>query len=279
MGLSIAGCSIWSNRGRVQCDSDEQCTSIAGDSTNLMCIQGLCVEEQDDPTDAGTELCPSGGQRSSEQGVVGVFSATNAQIIVGARVRVCRALDFGCVDPVFDGVTNDEGKAEFNLPPDLSGYVEVEAEGFIPQLASAEPLSDLVPVNPMLEVDTPFPGEDLINIPLVTTQETALFATLLGTQYDAERGVLAGDISECFLATDLPLGVDLVGDDDQSSPWCLVSGLPSSTIDVAQDGPCGFLNAPAGVTSVRLVNRETGEVVREAAALVRPGWFTTVELE
>ncbi len=268
--LTGVSCTIASNLDQVQCTTPSDC------GENLACEEGICVDPISAPPHDLRLIDPSCrlGEEIPE-GSVAVYSPITQEPIERASVSLCSRFDPQCESPLFTGRSGPDGLVTLSVAPGTSGYFEVTLDGYTPQIVMAKaPIFDEKDLN-RPPIGAPFqPG--VFSIPLLRPEETSILSSMLGIGLDPERGVVAASVTQC-LYEGKTYSVEISNEDADSVPFCVLNGLPSSSVRTVTDGACGFMNVKPGLVTVTLTD-ERGRMVAADPTYVRAGWFSTATI-
>jgi hypothetical protein len=191
------------------------------------------------------------------------LDTVSATWLPGVAVRPCTLIDTRCMDAQDAALTDEAGRAEFNLAADFSGFFELRR-------------TDLVPG--ALYPGRFVAGESAVNFPAYGITPT-LFETLAestGTQVDlaADAGVGHAVVTIYDCQDHQAPGVSLTYDNlgHQSVPFYFSGGLPSIS-ETATDsyGLGGAVNVPVGVLKVSATLPLNPAPIASITVDIRPG--------
>jgi hypothetical protein len=173
-------------------------------------------------------------------------------------VRVCALTDVECDMPVIDRLEVDaEGWVDVPLTENFSGYLELESPTTVP---------GSLYLGGGLRTMTEFP------LLMITVPAFQGLMAAVGVTEDPAAGHVSIRTFDC--QSDTAPGATL-SNNTGGVPFYFINGLPDITLrETDDDGLGGYVNVPAGVTSVqsRLAD---GTLVDRRSFIVRPGWFVS----
>jgi hypothetical protein len=262
LAIIAAGCSVWVDRGREQCSSDQDCQSRGEAFAGSTCQMSVC---QPDPTWSclgSVDWSPPAQSRLATV-IIRVRDLVTEQPMLGVTARLCRKLDLTCSQPIGeDLVADQDGNLVMRVEAGFDGYAELRAKDKMPGLYFFYPPVDK-------DRDVPF-------VPLLSPPLLAQFAQLNSQQPTSDRGHVL------LVAYDCPghpaEGVHLSTPDGDGTAFYVVDKFPKiSATATDRSGRAGFINLKAGTVTV------VGELADERRVsslglLIRPGAITYTAL-
>jgi hypothetical protein len=155
----------------------------------------------------------------------------------GAQVKLCRKLDVDCGSPIAMGVSDNGGNVNFSVDmKGFTGYVQAQAEGFVPSLFF---------FNPPIDRDTTVP------VSLATTLENQGLLFSLGRQGSLGHGNIVISSRDCTGAPAAGVSYSTPNADGMTSSFYTVADLPTGAATATDAGGYGGLvNVPVGAATV-----------------------------
>lgn len=229
--------------------------------------QGGCTE----PTTANWTCLPrdEGPLYGTGSAIVHVVvqETTQAMKIPGATVKVCALDDPACSTPLDEGVTDAIGEAAVDVPREVSVFLDVTADSYVPLLT--------FPWDPPPQND----NEVALLVMMTTPQQLATFAALAGTTPDPARGHLSVSAFDCSAANAPGVTVEVSTADANTVTGYWDSGVPKPNLPATVSGGAIIGNVPAGSATVHgTVLPLCNEPMGAAPVHVRAGTISVVEL-
>jgi hypothetical protein len=181
--------------------------------------------------------------------------------VANVGARVCRKTDPNCNEPMTADLSSDaSGIVTAQVPNGFDGYVEITPAGAMPGSYFFYP-----PITS--NTDIPY-------VPIVSTSALGMFAQLVGTQIDPNRGEVFLGAYNCLHAPADGVRLSSADGDSETLPFYLVKGLPSTTATATDSsGLGGILNLrPGSVTLTGTLS--TGQIVGTVSMFTRAGEIT-----
>jgi len=232
----FASCSLTVDADRVQCQTKADCTARGGAFAGAICVDSVC---QVDPAWAclSSGSPPASTQEPPYKLAVQVRGVVDQSPKVGAQVKLCRKLDVDCASPIAMAVSDNGGNVNFSVDmKGFTGYVQVQADGFVPSLFF---------FNPPLDRDTTTP----VSLASVLENQGLLFS--LGRQASPGHGNIVISSRDCTGATAAGVSYSSPNADAMTSVFYTVADLPSGAATATDAGGYGGLvNVPVGGATV-----------------------------
>jgi hypothetical protein len=170
------------------------------------------------------------------------LDTVSATWLPGISVRQCTLLDTDCMDALETVVTDPNGRAEFSLTTDFSGFFDLRRSDLVP--AALYP-GRLVASQSTIE----FPAYGITPAFLVELGQSA--NTTIDLAADGGVGHTAVTIYDCqdHQASDVSVTYDNLG--PQSVPYYFSGGLPTTTETQTDSyGLAGAVNVPVGTLKI-----------------------------
>jgi hypothetical protein len=256
---STAACSVLVDADRKQCEGTADCAALSGGQGDLMCIDSVCQDNpawsclaHPQPPPLSVSVSGTAVVEITVRGLVDDLPVTMAS------ARLCRRLDLDCLEPLSPQYApNPDGIFTLQVELGFDGYVEIIAPERVPGLYVFSP-----PVTSNRTIPW---------LPLLRPTELAQFATLGGRPLVEGRGHVMLGAYDCQLQAAPGVRLSSSDADQTTSPFYVVSKLPSWTAsgtDVSGEG--GLINlrpGPATVTGALGDGRQIGTL----SVVVRPG--------
>jgi hypothetical protein len=189
--------------------------------------------------------------------------------IVGARAKLCGRSDVDCRSPLSsDETSNEEGLVKFDLPPRLSGYVQITSEVTTPTLyffASTDFLEDTTDVR----------------VQVITPGNLAALSGLVASPQKDGNGFVLASVVDCLgePGVGVRLYFDRKADGDENMVFYAVEGIPSRQArETDTSGFAGLINALPGAVTLKADLAADGRNVTTSSFLVKPNSATLVRL-
>ncbi|MCU0684952.1 MAG: hypothetical protein MUF34_22345 [Polyangiaceae bacterium] len=272
--LGACSVSVWSNEE--QCENDGDCVRRGGVFANTTCSSGLCAV----PAASGGGVAAhswaclqnagrggAGGGGVVQVGFRGVRLDADVPL-VGASVRPCLKNDTMCSLVVAEAqITDESGKASFELPVGFDGYFEVTRADLSTALLFAGSIVR----------DTELPA--VAGITAAEGESLSTFVPMPSGGFSSQ-GVAILSASDC--AGVPAAGVVFTVDVDAATiaPFFIINGAPNTSLsETAADGRGGFLGLPQpSFLLFRATRVSTGERIAEVSAFTRLNSYTFVAL-
>ena len=260
----LAGCSLAVDANRVQCTTKADCTSRGSAFANSTCVDSVC----EDPTWGCLSRPPVTSNQSPPYKVTVLLRDLVSQMPVpNAQVKLCRKIDVDCANPVATATSDSSGGATFTVDMmAFSGYLFVQAEGFLDTLYFFNPAID----------------RDQTVSPLSLATPTANFGLLfqLGRQMSQGYGNVVVTAKDCTGAPAGGVSFQTPSGDGMTSQFYLIGGLPTDKANQTESmsGYGGFINVPAGAATVTASLENPRADLGTISLLVRDGAITYTQV-
>jgi hypothetical protein len=272
--LGACSLSVWSNEE--QCENDSDCIGRGGVFANTTCSSGLCavpaVSGGGVVADPWACLQKAGRAGAGGGGVVQVgFRGVRLDAdvpLVGASVRPCLKNDTMCSLVVAEAqITDENGKASFELPVGFDGYFEATRADLSTSLLFAGSI--------VRDVELPA----VAGITLAEGDSLASFVPSPSAGFSA-RGVAILSASDCVGAPAAGAVFSVDVDATTIAPFFLINGVPNTNLsETDAGGRGGFLGLPQpSFLLFRATRVSTGERIAEVSAFTRLNSYTFVAL-
>lgn len=282
-----SACNVLIDAEPQQCQLDRDCRSRGGAFASSACVDGYCVEVEEQQLPAQPAKCSKDSECDASEACVekkcvsrwecieDTPAAPNEKVIEqsllvtnvlaepmpGVPAKLCRAVDPSCSAPDAQLVSDAQGLFHLKLPRGFTGYLEVTQEPFFPILYYFPPVLDSKTA--------------LVPLALTPVQLIQGLGGAVGAAPDDERGHILLTILSCLggapgVAFSAPKA------DDQTITYYVQGGIPSGDFDATtSEGSGGFLNFPPGNVVVKLRSGKAGELAA-LSLTVRAGYITSV---
>jgi hypothetical protein len=262
--IGAGACSVLAEADRHQCESTADCAALSGGVGDLMCIDNVC---QDNPAWSclnrpAPPPVPLSGTAVVEITVRGLIDEAP---LPQATARLCRRLDLDCAQPI---------SPRFAPTPDgiFALQVELGFDGYV-EILAPERLPGLYVFYPPVTANRSIPY-----LPLLRPAELAQFAALGGRPVVEGRGHVMLGAYDCLAQAATGVRLSSTDADQRTSPFYVVSKLPSLTAlgtDISGQG--GLINLRPGPTTVTGALGD-GRQIGTLSVVVRPGSITYTTL-
>ncbi len=259
--LLFSGCSVLTaaSRSAQQCAADTDCEALG---SGLSCSdEGWCFDASGPWTCVSVPVAPPSPLETLSYSLL-VVEAASRDPLEGVLVRACDSRDLACANPVAGPVlTTADGRANFEVPGDFTGYAEVLRD-------------DLVPSLTILNVDDPETTN--IGIGLFEPDFFATLGLVLGVSVTEQTSAFNVAMINCNGELSAGASFDVQGD-DVGSKYYLIDNFP--TLDATETdigGVGGTVGIAPGVYDFVARVGETGEVITQSSVLVRAGWVSQI---
>lgn len=221
-----------------------------------------CLDELDNP---GLDDAESGSTGDSVALRVSYHNYANQSLIAsGLQMRVCNTAEVDCANPVVDWqALPASGLFTALVPWGFNGFLEVEAEGFMPHITI---------------IDTPvYRDLQLYSQTLLPLAVYQGLGEVLNTPIDSGRSLLTATVTDCNgnLAKDVRVEMNL---EDSGISYVTSQGVPTLNENVSQrDGAVGYGNVPAGLARLSAYAPD-GRLFDQQGVLLRAGTQTVAYL-
>jgi hypothetical protein len=250
-----SACSFLVDSERVQCSQDLDCVNRGESFVGSVCLENLC---KPNPSWAclATKRVPD-GPGPYKVTVPGAADVVSQQPIPGATIRVCRKLDVTCSNPVSSQTITSSQGVTFTLENGFSGYLQAEAENYLPSLYF---------FNPPIDRD-----QSTIAIPVANQMEYAALLAVLGVTPNPQRGTAIFQAFDCTGNTAAGISYSTINIDTQAKAFYYSGGLPSPVATETDSfGYGGVANLPAGSLSVNAHLSKPSANLATISLIVRP---------
>lgn len=226
-----------------------------------------------------------------------------AVTVTGLTARLCTKIDVDCTTPVLDGLRDDAGFFEFEVPTPsagFDGYLEVssqtepctsEAFGEVgPLVCALAPGCDPAAPGPACEVPLYLRFLHFFNPPVTTAPADTTLITLVptsgllnilrttGGSFDASSGVVIVTALDCNGAPAAGIRYVLDVPDGSGTALYMDNGILSGATDATDtSGIGGFVGVPRGFANIEAY-AASGERIGRVGVQVAPGSITNIAL-
>jgi hypothetical protein len=279
--LLTGACSLVFPASDKQCETDDDCK--ARGFVDATCEANACIEPG---TSAAGGAGGQGGGGATKWGCIGnvewdaptsdpvsihasLRRLLGEDAVVGAPAKVCAPLDFECVNPISEGVSDAEGDLVLEAHYGFRGYTYVTPPPSFADMAPA-----IIWASPPLF--EPNPGGTPAH--LTSEAEIGAVANILQVQVDPQMGHVFGLTVDCLgqVTSGVVIKAGTVGSDTKE--YYIKGSLPSPTATATDDnGQAGFVNLPPGNITITSTSTEAGKY-GEITVLIKAGHVTYVAL-
>ena len=247
----------WSADNSHPCSANKDCAAFGPEFVDGKCASSMCLPNP-------RWRCERPGPRGMTDMVtlnVLVRDSLSLNAIPNVNVKVCQKLDVTCAVPVVQASTNKDGYLIVPVPAALAGYLQLEADTYLPALYF---LPVVLPEDGMLD---PFP--------LLGAAVTDGLALSLGSTLDKKRGHMMLIAEDCTGAALAGVTFSSVSADKSTIQFYVRNLLPSTTVtETAEIGNGGYLNFPPGNAVIDLDMVKTKLHLTTVSVVVRPGFIS-----
>jgi len=255
----LTDCTLAVDADRVQCRTNDDCTSRGGAFTNANCVDSLC---EANPAWAclSTPAAPS-PQTPPYRIAVSIRDLVSAAPVPGAQVNLCRKLDVDCATPVSTAVSDSDGGVTFSVSTAaFAGYLAVQAVGTVPALYFFNP-----------DIDR----DQAVSISVAAPAAYVGLLLQLERQPSPGHGNVVISALDCTGAPAAGVSYSTLDGDDMTSPFYTLKGLPTLTAKATDAvGYGGLINVPAGTATVTTTLASPPADLGMISLLVREGAIT-----
>jgi hypothetical protein len=193
---------------------------------------------------------------------------TSGTPIPGAAIHACTQIDFGCMNPFDDSVTDDGGIAILPVPSGFTGFYEVpNAPGFNPSLLFRPPQF----------VDQTQPQG------LADSTDITLAGAVAGVTQDPNLSFAIVSVSDCTGASAGGIVFNVGSPGPNETVVYLLNSIPSksATQTDAVTGSALIFNVPVNSQSLAVTAAfaSNQQAIQKVTAVGRAGWVTYILLE
>jgi hypothetical protein len=236
VALSTGSCSFLVDADRQQCTIDQECQNGDPANADAVCMEGVC---QPNPTWAclGAVTWPAPDPKPARI-VLQLRDLVSEQPVSGITARVCRKLDYDCLQPLQSGLVGDaSGNLTIDTTVGFDGYVELRVKERMPGIYFFYP---------------PVTGDrEIPNVPMIKETELFQFASLAGKPISQGRGHVMLGAYDCLGRPAEGVSLSSTDGDSQTSAFYSVKKVPSTTaVGTDSSGRGGLINIKAGSITV-----------------------------
>jgi len=260
---AASGCSLYVDANRVQCKTDTDCSERGSAFAGSTCRDSLCQPVIDE---TWTCLDQPASDESSSTTVhvnLNVVDLLSEKPLSGLSLTLCSKLDANCSFPIAQYTSNDGGQIDVAMPAGFDGYLQAGGSGIYPALifppnTSKQRAPSTLPIVPASFFGTMFLG---------------IGVTSIGD----DRSVILTTALDCLGRPAPGMILNSQPTDDNTVPYVLQGGLPSSTAPTTDDtGSGGFVNIKAGSAVITSTIASSNRLAGTVAVQTRPGYLTMV---
>jgi hypothetical protein len=209
--------------------------------------------------------------------------------ITGLVGKVCAKADVGCMSPLRENITDDEGLLEFDVDTNVDGF-DGYLEVFGPMQPCAEgfcaPGCDPGDVAPECQIPVYAPSLQFFNPPVTVDYEQALQMPMFdvvalssvisaaGAEYDPTKGNLFLVALNCDGIPASGITYRITEHQTEVTQLYVKDGAVTNTVFETDDsGIGGFIGVPAGFAEVEAFNKR-GDLVGSVGVVARAGFMT-----
>jgi len=253
---TAGGCSLNLNADRVQCRSNDDCSSRGDAFSGTVCVDSVCVN---DPKWSCLDEPPASASGAGPFTVkMQTIDLIKRMPLAGVHVSLCRKVDVDCAQPVMTADTDAQGAVTLTVEAAFSGFASFQADGSVPTLYFFNPPVDHDQVIPPLS--------------LSTNESRGALLDQLGAETD--RADILLTVQDCLGKPASGVQFTITPPQSDAITYYLVNGLPTAGSNATDaSGYGGFMNLSANTVTVKATlagsKRELGTlglVVRGGAA-------------
>jgi len=274
--LCVAGCTLTIDANRVQCSSDDDCTSRGGAFARSRCVASLCEGERAAATSPDGAADSGGDSRwrcldepAAPPTGTGPFHVTfhltdvlKGEAQVGVTATLCKKLDVDCELPVGSpGSSDAEGNVAFDVDKGFNGYVSFARADVTPGLFFFDGAVD----------------RDLLALPVqvLTPPIVDALTKTAGSPQMPDRGVVLLSTFDCKSAGAPGVSYAAQGLDGTALAFYSIGGLPTANASATDSaGYGGFVNVLPGTIAITATVNETHRDLETISLIVRAGTIT-----
>jgi hypothetical protein len=261
--ILLGSCSLLVEPDRQQCTVDADCRTSEVAYSDAVCIDSVCEQNPTWSCLGGVSWPPPEPRPATV--IFQLRDLIKDEPAVGVTARLCRKLDFDCMQPLASGMRGDnEGTLTVEVGSGFDGYVELTSPDRLPGIYFFYP---------------PVSGDRVIpNVPLIRQAELQQFATLAGRPVVYGRGHVMLGAYNCRQEPADGVRLSSEDADANTTPFYLVKRVPSATATATDSsGRGGMINLRAGSISISGVTGD-GRPIGSVGLFVRAGTITYTSL-
>lgn len=272
----MSGCSLSVDANRKQCKVDGDCLDRGPDFEGSVCRDSLCQP----PPPPATWLCldnppPAAAPAGTVKIKVRTTEIADSGVPVrGATVKICRGIDALCEPPQFASITTDEdGRAEFDVPANFTGYLDFGKTGYH---------STLYFFNPVPRQDF-----EIASVQMAATGLIGVLASVAGVVPEpVGHGVVLLNAFDCLNQAAPGVKFTTPNASDKTVTFYASGPRPVTNLPATEvAGYGGFLNVPAqtgdvGASSITVQAHllDTNQLISNLSIYVRPNTISVARM-
>ncbi len=262
-------CNFIVEPDRVQCKTDDDCTSRGEAFQGTVCVRSMC--QKDDPLWGCVNRPPSPPAGPGPFNItIHAQGILDSKPIAGAAVTLCRKIDAECQDPETKPplVTDDNGDVTLEIRNAFSGFVSIVKKD--PSLGAADQLVDAYYYfNPAINSDLN------VSVQMATVGLRGGLTGFLNSPQQDDRGLVLLNVLNCQGTAGGGVVFKSDGADDMTKTFYVSGGLPDDSLTATDpSGFGGFVNIHSETVTITGEVQETGQLIDTISAVVRPNTIT-----